>query len=165
MAGAVCNCCGDCCKVISTAKPLRAYREGAKQYAPWVEYWRAGGDALPEGWEPGDRLLAEKQHADCSFVAAHWHRISQAEAAERLPGMGYPGAYFYACDMWDSETKLCRAGDGRPPICKDFPWYGRPPGERPLHRAFRRCAYWGDVDPELRPPTIALIQIQRREVA
>lgn len=162
----LCNCCGDCCKVIATLKPLRHYKDVAKSYGPWVAYWDGGGDGLPDGWEPEDAERARTIHATASFVAAHWHRITKREAWDRLPPMGgYPGHFYYICDQWDEDTKLCKAGDDRPPICKDFPWYGQPVGDQRLNVALRRCAYWADVKPENRPPTITLIQIQRKEVA
>lgn len=162
----LCNMCGDCCKVIATQKPLRHYRDVVQGYAQWVAYWDSGGEGLPEGWEPSDPQLARTLFATSSFVVEHWHRITKREAWDRLPPMGgYPGHYYYTCDMWDEDTKLCTAGEGRPPICGGFPWYGEPTGDRALHPAFRRCSFWADVKPENRPATIALIQVQRREVA
>lgn len=33
------------------------------------------------------------------------------------------------CDAYDPETRLCGAHDQRPPVCSDFPWYGKPSSE------------------------------------
>lgn len=35
--------------------------------------------------------------------------------------------HFYSCDLFDPETRRCTAYDQRPPICRDYPWYGDPP--------------------------------------
>lgn len=158
----LCNMCGDCCKVIVTEKPLKHYRELARGLRPWVEYWASGGEDLPvECGEEWTRAKIEESYATASFVSLHWHRITKGEAYYRLPPMGlYPG-YYFQCDQWDADTKLCKAGDARPPICSGFPWYHGKPGERGLHPAFRRCAYWADVKPELRPATILLVDIRR----
>jgi Fe-S-cluster containining protein len=33
---------------------------------------------------------------------------------------------FYSCDQFDPESRRCTAYADRPPMCRDYPWYGDP---------------------------------------
>jgi Fe-S-cluster containining protein len=110
---------------------------------------------------PGTKKFIRAQNThpeDKHFILHHWHRISRATAAERLPGLvvgGYgKGRVFYECDQYDSETKLCGAGEKRPPICKGFPWYSWPTKPADTLAPFPRCSYWHDVPREQWPEGI-----------
>jgi Fe-S-cluster containining protein len=86
-----------------------------------------------------------------TFSMKHWRE---------LPMNGEPYVR-YRCDMYDSETRECKAHEDRPPVCSGFPWYGKKvrtsmathapvdegPGGAKLH-----CSFMADVPPEWRPP-------------
>jgi Fe-S-cluster containining protein len=141
-----CSKCGDCCRAIAVPATKKRVREG-----------NFGED----GW----------------FILRHWHPISRAEAERRLPRIGRmrrdPGVRFYACDQFDAERNLCMAHDGRPDVCRGFPFYG---GD-PLHWAlddegrvdllvYPRCRYWEDVRHRLREALWAelVLLVARRSV-
>ena len=70
------------------------------------------------------------------------------------------------CDAFDPATRLCTAQENRPPVCRDYPWYGKDPagsGSGPL--LYRECSYLADVAPDQRPdgarPLIPLTVISR----
>lgn len=74
-----------------------------------------------------------------SFIREHW--TITREMAD--------GGWELACDRFDPDARRCTAYDERPPICRDYPWYGREPGS---HTALLpRCGFWLDVADELRP--------------
>jgi Fe-S-cluster containining protein len=88
------------------------------------------------------------------FVLKHWRRISRAKAAALNPLLlKNPGGYFYACDAYDKERRLCTAHDTRPAICSGFPWYNEPPysqdagwtPEAETLRPWTECSFWLDV--------------------
>jgi len=158
--GATCGKCGDCCKVIALAQPLGYYRAYLRYYRQWDRYRAGGGTAQPE--QPSN----PDTRRNAAFIGKHWHRVTRAEAARLLPGMGAAGAYYYTCDAWDATTRRCTAREERPPICSDFPWYGGTVGT--LHSAFTRCTFWRDVPQEHWPTGVQLpqlIQIQRKREA
>ena len=82
------------------------------------------------------------------FILKHWRRISKKEAQRRLPGIGSHQVY-YECLKYDSENKLCTAHDEKPPVCRDFPWYGKDP--TPLGIYLPKCSFWNDVPQDLWP--------------
>jgi Fe-S-cluster containining protein len=53
------------------------------------------------------------------------------------------------CDAYDPVNRLCGAHEQRPPVCSDFPWYGRDPnGEasRDIAAALPpQCSFNADV--------------------
>lgn len=66
--------------------------------------------------------------------------------------MGRPGSpestvlawsFFYDCRHFDPETRRCTNYDNRPPLCRDFPWYGDPPD--PSKALPTECAYRADL--------------------
>lgn len=81
-----------------------------------------------------------RSRADLTFMLDHW-----------TPGRGPDRAvhWRWTCDQYDPEHRLCRAHDGRPPVCRDFPWYGQRPGDG--GRIHTDCSYWLDVPAERRP--------------
>jgi Fe-S-cluster containining protein len=99
-------------------------------------------DVIPLQFTKKDVAAGKSQSRE--FIIKHWHRISREEAAKRIPTMGYKGTRFYRCDKWDSATRLCTVQDEKPPVCRDFPWYGDTPEPDRL-RHFPRCSFWADV--------------------
>ena len=92
-----CNCCGECCRVIN------------------LQYTK--------------KRLMKIKNPSVKFILEHWYRISREEAHKRQPSKGYlngwSGSYFYVCDAWDEETRLCKIHESRPEICSGFPFYGK----------------------------------------
>jgi Fe-S-cluster containining protein len=39
---------------------------------------------------------------------------------------------FFRCRHFDPESRACTAYEARPPVCRGFPWYDRPPSEHAL---------------------------------
>lgn len=60
----------------------------------------------------------ERGQVDLLFIREHWHRRD-----------GFT-TFTYSCDQFDPKSRLCTAHESRPPVCRDYPWYGRPPEER-----------------------------------
>jgi len=120
-----CARCGDCCESIWLAAEVV--------------------DVLVEAWEnPHGSFVATTALADrnYTFLLEHWHLVERASS----------GAARLSCDAFDAVHRLCTAHDDRPPVCSDFPWYGRPPGAHGGAGSIsKRCSYWLDVAPDLRP--------------
>ena len=57
-----------------------------------------------------------------------------------------PASGRWRCPDFDSESRLCGRHETRPPVCRDFPYYGRAslPG-RGL-TAFPGCTFWSEVN-------------------
>lgn len=70
---------------------------------------------------------------------------------------------FYECRHFDRETRRCRIYERRPPMCRDYPWYGDPPdGSKALPPD---CSYIEDVPEELRHPQMReRLRMWRREL-
>lgn len=80
---------------------------------------------------------AGSQRADADFLAAHWHLLEDAER--------------YSCDAFDAATRQCTAHENRPPVCRDYPWYGgEPSAERAVYMG-KQCSYLADLPPDQRP--------------
>jgi hypothetical protein len=95
----------------------------------WPEDWR---DAAIDRYDPSGRF-----REDADFIAAHWTPDGDTGCK---------------CDAFDPATAMCTAHDSRPPVCRDYPWYGREPGTGPdrivLHS---QCSYLADLPPDQRP--------------
>lgn len=81
-----------------------------------------------------------------AFIAQHWRPVSAWRNSKGATQIDL------RCDMFDSGAWLCTAHDGRPPICRDYPWYGGDTeiGNRP-QSLYRECSYLLDVPPADRP--------------
>jgi len=69
--------------------------------------------------DQSDGVVSPDLQANARFILAHWHRSGGGGTKTR-----------YSCDAFDVDTRLCGAHADRPPICRGFPWYDRPPGAR-----------------------------------
>lgn len=56
-------------------------------------------------------------------------------------------SFFYECRHFDTTTRECRNYANRPPMCRDFPWYGEPADETKSIPA--NCSYSADVPVQL----------------
>lgn len=80
---------------------------------------------------------------DDRFIAQHRHPLS---------GWTEEGSTWLEarCDAFDPQARLCTAHAGRPPVCRDFPWYGGKPAASRL--PYLRCSYQADIPPGERAP-------------
>jgi Fe-S-cluster containining protein len=72
----------------------------------------------------------DKSRRDREFILEHWHRVG-----------GGGTATHWACDRFDTATRLCTAHDDRPPVCSGFPWYSSQPGGERIDHLPRACTY------------------------
>lgn len=95
-----------------------------------------------------DADLSDKNREDYNFMIAHWRPI---RAVTETDAEGDLIAYYEVrCDMFDKEKRLCGAHESRPPICRNFPWYGRAEddveGRAPVAESLSpRCSFNADV--------------------
>lgn len=86
-----------------------------------------------------DEDTPERVRVDLAFMREHWHL---------LPGYAADNPH-YSCDQFDHESRLCTAHETRPPVCRDFPWYERPEGDKGREVIARslspRCSFNADV--------------------
>jgi Fe-S-cluster containining protein len=143
-----CARCGACCEVI----PLSATKKQVAQVT------RGSG-------EPENTRSAR-------FILKHWHRISRptAEAINpRLTRENTDGRYFFTCDQYDAEHRLCLAQDTKPNTCSLFPFYGGDPaseGGIQTLTPFPRCSYWHAIPRDRWPEdTFPLDYIPLEEVS
>lgn len=67
-----------------------------------------------------------------------------------LGAPGTPGAvvlawsFFYECRHFDQESRRCTNYEGRPDVCREYPWYGEAPD--PAKALPVECIYRDDLD-------------------
>ena len=96
---------------------------------------------IKTSWSPeeiavklGTKEIDENGSRDFTFIANHWSCISRDEDDR---------TYDYQCNKFNRVTRMCEAYDERPPICSDFPYYGKEPEDG---RSFEKnCSFWWDV--------------------
>ncbi len=59
-----------------------------------------------------------------AFAGAHWKPITQEEGKLRAPWVDYPVAFF-ECDQYDQINRRCMAHECKPPVCRNYPYYGK----------------------------------------
>lgn len=113
-----CNGCGDCCAVVVLNREwpkakARAEVGVAREQVKWY------GDPA---WR--DRL------ADLAWRVS-LRRLSAAEAVRRSPALKgrTRGLGLWECPNFDYSSRRCRDYGNRPPVCRNFPWYGRDPDD------------------------------------
>lgn len=84
--------------------------------------------------------LSEADLATLAFTAVNWARQGPAEAE---------GWAVWSCKAFDPIERLCTAHEARPPVCSNYPWYGREPDAGTISNP--RCSYLLDLTPEARP--------------
>lgn len=116
-----CNGCGDCCAVVTLSPGMVRLANGA----------------IDEGIMSPDVL----------WVRDDLRLLTQAEAESRRPGILPPelGGGYYECRRFDYVSRRCTAYDDRPPVCRNFPWYGREARPAGVLEGLDRCGYWADV--------------------
>lgn len=136
---AECNSCGGCCDPVSMPFSQQQLRE------------------------VGPRAMTSIE--DYLFVLNDLTRIPYREGLRKSPhykqggvttvGYGLDGevlmmhSVFYECRHFDKDTRRCTNYENRPPLCRDYPWYGDPPD--PSKALPLDCSYIEDIPVHLRP--------------
>lgn len=111
MSEPTCNGCGDCCDPV----PL-----------PFTK-----AEARRRNLHPSERR----------WVLTRLRRISRAEALRRRPSLSpATGRFYYECRDFDPVARRCMAYETRPPVCRNYPWYGNDPEPAKLDY-LERCAF------------------------
>jgi Fe-S-cluster containining protein len=117
-----CAGCGDCCDPV---------------WLPYGEEILAGAQAMNA---PGrSSSLGE----DAQWVVDHMKPLALQPVAR--PGAA-ADATAWACDALDPVTRVCTAHELRPPMCRGYPWYGRPAG-RNADALLPGCSHHWDLEP------------------
>lgn len=147
---ASCALCGRCCD------PVPFTREQHEAITAWSSAAMAAAGVpdprTDDGWSwwlaHGSEYEGERDTAcyrfdpggnwrqDADFIAAHW--VPDGDSGCR-------------CDMFDSVTRLCTAGDSKPPVCRGYPWYSDGPTADRARDLFPQCSYLADVPASQRP--------------
>lgn len=113
--------CGDCCDPINlSVGQLARMHEYGRWYADGNRYDPDDEGFAEDRETKGRERVAyglERHVQDCLFALEHWTSLGPCDWSE---GKGENAA----CDRFDTETRLCTAHDDRPPVCRDYPWYG-----------------------------------------
>jgi hypothetical protein len=100
----------------------------------WLEHSKYTDDSRDDAirrYDPAGRM-----RADADFVAAYWTETCDGH---------------WTCDAYDPEHGACTAHEQRPPLCRDYPWYGEPPSADRAGTLYRQCSYLADLPPDQRP--------------
>ena len=158
-----CGRCGDCCEEIYVSPSPEKLAEGSGSY--WAWFYDKPDPRTDEGWaqwvawwpdEDWEAKVDEVARADgCdgrAYQCRDWEDARWFRQLVYLDSDGHSETrqHHYSCPLFDSEARLCTDHANRPPICRDFPWYGKP-GGRELGGVSKRCTFWADVAPEKRP--------------
>lgn len=97
-----CARCGDCCDPVTVPFHVETY--------------------APRRLRESD--LSAENRANCEFMLEHWTTTATLVREDEAEGE-VAVAYEVRCDAFDPVRRLCGAHADRPPVCRDFPWYGR----------------------------------------
>ena len=151
-----CAKCGDCCQDIWIGSSKRRFREIIAYGDPRDDaVWQAWVDS----WEPDSDLRLRREayvrdYLTAAFVVEHWHGGVRAKGK---------ATNHWDCDAFDPLTNLCTAHAERPPVCSDFPWYGKEPSLEPVEK-LPNCSFWADLPEETWPEPVR-VTLGRTKVA
>lgn len=103
----------------------------------YVAAWREKGTKITRHAR-ADQI---RSYLTAAFVVEHWHG-GVRNGPGRTKG--------WTCDRFDPVARLCLAHDERPPICSDYPYYGRAIGSL-VEFDSPRCSFWADAPKDKRP--------------
>jgi hypothetical protein len=95
---------------------------------------------MPPGFDENAVSDSKADMATRAFVREHWTRELVEES----------GWQQWSCAFFDTVHRTCKAHDKRPPVCSQYPWYGKDP--HPGKIDVGRCSYLLDLPPEDRLP-------------
>jgi len=82
---------------------------------------------------------------DFDFVLKYWIPITPIETWHLQPDKTiWPNCYYYRCTQYDRFKKLCKAHKFKPPVCENYPWYGKAPN----YLGYSGCAFKADLKQE-----------------
>lgn len=117
--------CGACCHpLVSPVSPMQIAM--APAWDTELVWMRDNTERMPQS----EAIRLDRSHRDDRPVTG----MVDGEAAP---------VFFYRCRNYDEATKACTAYDDRPPMCRDYPWYGRLPD--PTKAIPNTCGYLRDV--------------------
>jgi Fe-S-cluster containining protein len=91
---AACNCirCGNCCRVV----------------------------ALSVSFE---QTQQDENFPDRDFILKHWRAVKTPDKKlnPEMPDSIFQNFHWFECDLFDSETNLCRDYPNRPDFCRRYP--------------------------------------------
>lgn len=145
-----CTGCGNCCVV------TQVNRHGMVWIRAMDRWVREGG---------GSYDMNDRNHRDAAFMNEHWHTITPEEAAARRPANWdevNQTHELFKCDAYDPATARCTRYHERPPICRDFPYYGFSPRSSEHGKLGSQCGYWQDFPQEEWPEYVDAAAILAR---
>lgn len=122
-----CVRCGDCCDPVTL--PLDQWLQVLDWNAEWPE----------ERWDGDERGTRAEVFPNLTFMYEHWHCTDVRGSTVLL-----------RCDAFDVSTRTCTMYEQRPPVCRDYPWYGKTPAREHAPRS-DRCSFWLDLPDDVRP--------------
>jgi Fe-S-cluster containining protein len=145
-----CAKCGACCDPVfltpDNLKRIKFWSDRSVAGMPDPSTAEGWAQWLKQRWTDADRPFiirnfrpGSEQQADADFAAEHWHKRDDGTDSN------------YTCDMFDPESRECTAHEARPPVCRNYPWYGHIPGRDRAAGMHPECSYLGDVPPADRP--------------
>lgn len=96
------TCGGKCCAVFTYSKTVEELRERASKQDLYI----------------ADMLIP----LTTEEVAERVEEFDVRPADFDLVDMAEKGYLFYKCSHWDEETRLCKAYEDRPFMCRDYPY-------------------------------------------
>jgi Fe-S-cluster containining protein len=125
-----CNSCGVCCDpVVLPASPQRLFSpDGERAFGAETVAW------MREHWTP----IKPRRNGLARVMS--WNDGFSEQAGPE--GLELVLAWFYDCDQFDPETRQCRDYEGRPDVCREYPWYK---GVRPDAKLPPTCSYRTDI--------------------
>ena len=123
-----CNGCGACCDPVSLA------------YTQTEALTRVGLDPDDRRFIVEDlRPLSQREGRRRAF----WIGELEVERGQVWQGLdGSPLRFDYECRHFDPVSRRCLNYEHRPPLCRRFPWQGRPPPGVALPPP---CSYRADI--------------------
>lgn len=103
---------------------------------------------------PEDLQNPKNRYKDREFMAANFKPMTKETALSINPDLVDPRhpdeGFYYSCEKYDKESKLCTAHEERPHTCYSFPFYDSPINNQSL-LMHKSCSYWLDVPVEAWP--------------
>lgn len=137
-ASVVCNGCGDCCDPVNLSP---GQWERITEWGRWYSYSDdnvVSDETLMSNEGYGDLPLAVRRakeqtnRATLIFAYRHWTPIDPEDLLN------------VRCDKFDAVARACTAHEERPPICRDYPWYGEEPWQERASCLPERCSFRSD---------------------
>ncbi len=143
-----CHACGACCDPVNF--DMRAWRRSLGKDAATrravIARWRAAPDPTQDDWSRWEAqgwesvTLAKRAWLNYRFLLDHWHDLGTGDTL---------------CDAFTEDTKQCLLHETRPPVCREYPWYGGKPVETEID-LYPWCGYAVDVGREPEPVPVYL---------